>query len=363
MPLFREMKITYLHYAILNDAPIVVTSLVKYGTYVYEEARDYPDLTPLYLGLAKPHERYRDLDRALWIASSYALPRTCEYLLQRGACPNNLSSFGLGAMHLVVRRRLPWRKFTEIRRAYQHGHVIPAKWPSLVLRTLSILLHFGGDPNLKSATSRVHKCGPWCWSSLDCEHRGQRVLHFASASGAEDVVSLLLDNGADPCLYDDDGYLPLYPALAQGHCSIALCFLKQCSSPEGLIVIQPSQSTALHIACRFVCLQVVLYLLKQGAHIDLIDFVGRTALHEALGQNNPRLEDNVVQTVQYLVQKGAREDLDSICGTAAYMARTHNFSKIRSIFDSPISDSLVPPPPIPDDLYYEYVCHYGRQVR
>ncbi|KAJ6118849.1 hypothetical protein N7471_013469 [Penicillium samsonianum] len=98
---FKKSQITYLHYAILNDAPVVVTSLVKYGTDVYEGTCDYPDLEPLYLALASPHDNYRDLDKPLWIASSYALPRSCEYLLERGASPNNLSNFGMGAMHLA----------------------------------------------------------------------------------------------------------------------------------------------------------------------------------------------------------------------------------------------------------------------
>jgi ankyrin repeat protein len=155
------------------------------------------------------------------------------------------------------------------------------------------------------------------------------VLHFASAFGIEDIVSFLLDNGAAPGLYDDDGYLPLYPALSRGYCNIALCFLKYCSSLKSLIVVQSTQSTALHIACRFACLEVVLFLWKQDVDIDPIDFVGRTALQEALSQNNPLLEHEVVQTVYYFVEYGARDDFE----TSAQMACTYKFPDVQRVFD------------------------------
>jgi hypothetical protein len=94
----KKTRISYLHYAILNDAPTVATSLVKYAFYLKQEARDFPDLTPLYLALTNPYEHHQDLDKSLLIASSYALPKTCEYLLRSGACSNNPSNYGLGAM-------------------------------------------------------------------------------------------------------------------------------------------------------------------------------------------------------------------------------------------------------------------------
>lgn len=160
---------------------------------MYEGTCDYPGLEPLYLALPSPHDNYRDLDTPLWIASSYALPRSCEYLLERGASPNNLSNFGMEAMHLAVRRRLPWRNFSRITNPRYRTTGTVAKWSSFLLRTVSILLHFGGDPNLNSTISRNHRCGPWCWGSLDCEHRGQRVLHFASASGENDDFLLKME--------------------------------------------------------------------------------------------------------------------------------------------------------------------------
>ena len=60
---------------------------------------------PLYLAIAHPDAKA--LDVPLSIACSYALPRTTEHLLARGADPNSLSRFGLAAIHLAVMKRLP----------------------------------------------------------------------------------------------------------------------------------------------------------------------------------------------------------------------------------------------------------------
>lgn len=154
-------------------------------------------------------------------------------------------------MHLAVRPKVPWCDFffkntREILSTSKYGQQDSVKWSSSVLCTVSTLIRFGGDLNLRSATSRIHLCVPSCWKSVDCEHRGQRVLHFASASGGKDVVTFLLDHGADPSLCDDDGYLPLYCALAQDHRDIAMKLLGSCSSTESIIVCLSRQSTALY---------------------------------------------------------------------------------------------------------------------
>lgn len=110
VPLLEPLKITFLYLSILRDAPRVAVQLVKNGTDIREGEGNYPDLTPLYLAIAHPQDT-PNLNGPLRIACSYALPRMTEYLLARGATPNNLSQFGLAAIHQAVIRWLPWRHF------------------------------------------------------------------------------------------------------------------------------------------------------------------------------------------------------------------------------------------------------------
>lgn len=330
--------ITYLHLAIIGDAPKVANHLVKYGTDVWEGGGDYPDITPLYLAIANPRGA-RNLDAALRIACSYALPKTCRYLLTRGADPNSLSRFGLAAIHLAVRSRLPWRNF-EILAHLVHGREAHSLgWETCLIQTVTVLLRFGANPNLGSDTPREHPCGHKCWLSPDCEHRGQAVLHYACSGAPKEVVSLLLQHGADPNTADDDGYLPLFSALCQDHNQVAMQLLQNDIDPTNLVVVQPYQSTALHIACRFACVEVVSFLLERGADANAIDVFGQTPLHEVLGQSCLGLQDRVLEILPHLDNYGALAEVRPQGGlTARQMARAHPFASVRQFFDPVVID-------------------------
>lgn len=329
--------ITYLHLSIIGDAPSVANHLVKYGTDVWEGGGDYPDITPLYLAIANPRGT-KSLDSALRIASSYALPKTCQYLLSRGADPNSLSRFGLAAIHLAVRKRPPWRNF-----ALRFGHLAIRMgcydedmiWRSMLTQTASVLLRFGADPNLRSAISRMHVCGQKCWCSPDCEHQGQAVLHFACGGGQKEVVSMLLEHGADPKTADDDGYLPLFSALCQDHHDVAVQLLQDNVNPANPMIVQPHRSTALHIACRFASVEAVSLLLERGADPNVIDRFGQTPLHELLGQSCWELEHRILEILPHLDTYGAVADVKAQGGmTARQIVAAHPFSSVREFFDS-----------------------------
>ncbi|KAH7132685.1 ankyrin repeat-containing domain protein [Dactylonectria macrodidyma] len=348
VPLFGRKNITYLHLSIIGDAPRVATHLVRHGTDVWEGEGDYPDITPLYLAIAHP-QNTRDLDGPLRIACSYALPRTSEHLLARGADPNNLSRFGLAATHLAVMKRLPWRNFAllPIVLGLEDGASVyddlSVRWSSMLVRTVSTLLRFGGDPNLRSTMSRVHSCGHKCWRSPDCNHRGQGVLHFACGNGEAEVVNLLLEHGADPGLADDEGYLPLFSAICQDHNRLALRLLRHSVDPAKLTIVQPHRSTALHVACHFASLNVVIFLLKRGADANSTDSFGQTPLHEVMAQSCWELEDRVVETLHHLASSGAIPEKRAREGkTAREIAATHLFSRMREMFEYTGNEDLAP---------------------
>ena len=348
MPSLRCKSITYLHLSIIGDAPKVATCLVRHGTDVWEGESDYPDLTPLYLAIARPQNTCaQDLDNALRIACSYSLPRTCRYLLARGADPNSLSRFGLAAIHMAVMKRLPWRNFRLGLGLADRASLIPeknpvtARWNSMLVETVSILLQFGGDPNLRSSMSRVHSCTQRCYKSLDCSHPGQGVLHFACGDGHSEVVELLLEHGASLEMPDGEGYLPVFPALCQGHESLALHLLRRSADPVNLIIVQRHQSTALHVACRFASPEAVSFLLERGAYADSTDSSGKTPLHEVLSQDFWGLEDDLVETLRHLDRSGATADIRAKDGrTAREMGANSGFLRVREQFKYIIVEGL-----------------------
>jgi hypothetical protein len=264
--------------------------------------------------------------------------------LTRGADPNRLSRFGLAAIHLATMKKVPWRSFRGICYLLDGRDDLYTRWESMLNNTLYQLLRYGGDPNLKSAVSRMHHCQHTCWRSADCSHRGQRVLHFACGSGNEKMVELLLRNRADPGLYDDEGYLPLFSALSQDHAGIAICLLQDHVEPGHLVVVQTSQSTTLHVACRFASPNVVEFLLDRRANPNVSDSHGKTPLHEVVCQNCPELEDRVIQTLQLLSDHGASPDIESEqFATARDIGIMCLSPRIREMFTTPpLKDVPIP---------------------
>ncbi|KAM0714660.1 hypothetical protein Q7P37_009958 [Cladosporium fusiforme] len=245
------------------------------------------------------------LNAALYIACSYALPRVVHFLITKGANPNLLSPFGLAAFHMAVRSRPPWNHFERV--TMLHTGRSREVWHGLLYRTASVILKFGGDPNLRSKVSRLHdNCGHDCWRSPDCGQPGQTTLHLAFAGGIDTVVALLLESGANVELRDEVGYLPVYYAMAQGHCDVTLRLLRECTDPTTIIVVQRSQSTALHVAARFGSTTAAATLLGIGADANILDAYGITPHEEATRQKNSDLRDNVEAVLNLLLRHGAR---------------------------------------------------------
>ncbi|KAI0013651.1 ankyrin repeat-containing domain protein [Xylariaceae sp. FL0662B] len=332
VPIRQFRDTTFLHLSLLGDAPRVAAHLIKFGADVNQEVTDYPDLTPLCLALARPKtSTQKEVDTSLRIACSYALPRTVASLLARGADPNALSPYGVGAMHSTVMKRLPWRYFKELSSLLLCKYNNFRSWETSIHTILSILLHFGAEINLPTQTSKIHVCDPTCWRLFDCDHRGQTALHLAAAGGLKDCVDLLFKNGAEHSIPNGDGYTPLYGALSQGNDDIIHTLLEQSSESNPIVEVH-RRATALHIACRFAYSPIVHELLQLSTIVDVVDSQGRTPLHEVLGQTQLGRKQDVLTTLWHLADHRADPDITTSTPTPRQLAAIHPFLVVRDMF-------------------------------
>ncbi|CAL3962949.1 unnamed protein product [Diplocarpon coronariae] len=344
----ETQPITYLHFALLMDAPCVSSHLIKYGASILESPAPstYPDLTTLFLALG----RYRvstslELNTALRIACSYGLSNTVRFLLDRGADANSVSKYGLSPLHTTLARRERWREFDALHTflyplvpSDEH----PRVWESMVTAVVAELLKYGADATCRTSNSRAHKCGHRCWKSISCENSGQTALHLAAGSGfflaAHKILSSeegagnrrqMLEGG------DGGGNTPLYCALAQGQGEVA-AYLLESLGERNPIVNTTTRSTALHIACRFALSGVVFRLLNNGADVDAVDFYGQTSLHELLKQTLPGRQEAVLETMHNLASFGANPDINTGTGdlTPRQVGATHPFVEVRTLLEA-----------------------------
>ncbi|KAJ0029928.1 hypothetical protein Pint_13074 [Pistacia integerrima] len=166
-----------------------------------------------------------------------------------------------------------------------HGRMdLPLSLCFAALRADDLLLHQllkrGLDPN-------------------ESDSNGRTPLHIAASKGSENCVLLLLDYGANPNCRDSDGNIPLWDALLGGHEHVIKLLVDNganlyygdmghfaCTAAEqnnlellkeivrhGGDVTQPRNngSTALHVAVCEDNIEIVRFLLDQGADIDKPD--------------------------------------------------------------------------------------------
>ncbi|KAL7923711.1 putative ankyrin repeat protein [Trichoderma austrokoningii] len=335
-------RFTFLHYALLQDAPKVAIQLLKHGSDLDEDDVLYPDLKSLYVSVARPlSNSLGALDGALRIACSYALPRMAEYLLIRGADPNTYSDFGLAATHIAAQKRVPWSQFKMFAWFEGDRDAESVLWNAKVARTAEVLLRFGADSDLPMRSYRSHQCGPKCWKSLACLPMEQRVLHVAAAGGSLSVVKMLIREKVSFFQADGEGNLPLFHAMAQGHDDIVVFLLEKMKRVHqrrrrstNAIICKSTNSTVLHVACRFGYFDVVSAVIKEGADVEMEDSLGRRPIHEALGQCASGMEDRIVETLYLLSENDADPDVVDCSGKKAReLGEKHIFSGVRALFE------------------------------
>ena len=164
----------------------------------------------------------------------------------------------------------------------------------------------GGDPRIHAKSAKT--------SINEVDSDGRTALSWAAKCGKGDVVTTLLEEGADPCIGDPGGRTPLHRAMAATNPS---CIGPLLEAGAKVDAGDFQDSTALHYAASWSYSESDLPLffdplLSGGANIDAQITSGHTALHIAIRRN---LSSNAI----YLIKRGANLDLCDNGGTSSLM--------------------------------------------
>ncbi|XP_041849818.1 ankyrin repeat and protein kinase domain-containing protein 1 [Melanotaenia boesemani] len=126
-------------------------------------------------------------------------------------------------------------------------------------------------------------------------------LHFAAQNGDDRAARLLLDKGAVADVQEKDGWMPIHLASQNGHETMVRLLLSRMSEKAVVEQEMGQGRTSLHLAACYGHLNIVKLLLAHGADSNSKDVSFSTALHLAAEQGHNRV-------VRHLVKSGAISD-------------------------------------------------------
>lgn len=118
------------------------------------------------------------------------------------------------------------------------------------------------------------------------KHHGWTALVWAARNGHTDLVTLLLDQGANINAITKDGFTALSHAISKKHINTAHLLLGCGADPN---LIEDGASPALPIAAGFGFVGLVQAILDHGGKIDALDNFGHSALGNAVTSNEPEV--------------------------------------------------------------------------
>ena len=162
---------------------------------------------------------------------------------------------------------------------------------------------------------------------------GNSPLLLAAWRGYNNVVQLLLRNGADINAVDNTQESVLHKASSAGCVQVLRTLLDHLSNPQNKSVLRSctsgqstnhtadihsvnkSKKTALHLACKGAHPEVVRLLIASGADIQALDAQEKSPLHWAcVGPSSQALSS--LQVASFLIRRGADVNLTDVDGAS-----------------------------------------------
>jgi ankyrin repeat protein len=164
-----------------------------------------------------------------------------------------------------------------------------------------------------------------------CE-RQTTLLQKGIMAGHGDMVDWLLENGADPYLTDNTGYIAIHYAVMAGKKNIPAIFVKhEINLSEPIEIITGSHVSTLNLAAKMGQSELVEELIKFG--VPIVASAKHRGFRSAL--TNAAAADNV-DIVRYLLEKGAdpyfEENLGTTTTTPIKIARSSGANATIDLF-------------------------------
>lgn len=172
-------------------------------------------------------------------------------------------------------------------------------WTSLIVAS-----HYGYKPEVITYLMN---------NGADFNHQDEEnfsALMYAASQGNEDVIALLCEKGADVQLKNNDGYNALIFASSGENLNVIKTLVKHGANINEVVTLDIGETTALILATSVGQIDIVKYLLEQGADINLQIDDGSNALMAAVNTGNKEL-------VQYFITQGADVSLKDQDGDRA----------------------------------------------
>ncbi|XP_072993104.1 potassium channel AKT1-like [Typha latifolia] len=156
----------------------------------------------------------------------------------------------------------------------------------------------------------------------ESDNNGHTALHIAASKGNEHCVRLLLDYGADPNSRDSDGIVPLWEALLGKHETVAQLLVDNgadlSSGDMGLYACRAAEENST---------KLLEDVISYGGDVNLPRKDGSTALHRAVCEGN-------IQLVKFLLEQGADIDRPDCHGwTPRSLADQQSHEEIKALFE------------------------------
>ncbi|KAI3801883.1 hypothetical protein L1987_30000 [Smallanthus sonchifolius] len=155
----------------------------------------------------------------------------------------------------------------------------------------------------------------------ESDNNGRTALHIAASKGSDNCVLLLLDYGADPNCKDSEGNVPLWEAIMGNHETVVGLL-----ADNGATLLSGDVGQFSCIAAELNNLNLLKQIIRYGGDITRARNDGSTALHVAVCEGN-------IEIVKFLLDQGANIDQQDNHGwTPRDLADQQGHEDIKSLF-------------------------------